>query len=867
MIRKQQHEYYGLVAAATLLMAATSPAFATDVTVSGFSDNTDACTTTVSPVSCPSLRSAIIYTNQNAGADTITLPAGTYTLSIQGVDETWSGSGTTADPYVPAITADATRGDLDITDDLTITGAGPDQTLIQWDSAIARDSDPATGDRIFHVQLAAGATANITSVVIQDLSLDNGQVGVVPDNNPVVTSTNYNIEVLGDGSIWQFRRMGGAIALGAGAAVVKYVPTVHGPGGGGGGSSEGGPFPDGNPGGDETSFTIDNVTLNHVVVAGSWAGADGGGLYSAVPATVEKSVISDNTSGTNGGGIYNDGTLTVSNSTIGKFFTTPPASLQATGVDLTVGNEAENGGGLFDTGFHTTAIDASAVTGNTAIGGGGIASRSGVIVNVTNTTVSGNAATDVGGGITTNGTVNLTNTTITDNTAATDATGGGGGLNSFGSGTYSFINTILSGNAKGATGAAVTSNCGCSGGSTTCATGRMVSRGHNLENGDTCSLGVSGDLSNTDPLLAALAGNNTSLIGLTETQAIDSTANGAAQTSPAIDAGDDAACPNNDQRGGLRPADGNLDNTATCDIGAFELFVHTADVHINNMVVPDTAKKGQDITLVVEAHNGPGATQTATGVSLAMTLPASFTYKSAAATGSGTVNTCSHDAATNVVTCSIGDLADDQTATVTVVATPTVATGPSDSPFTVSTTVSSATPADPISSNNSHSAQVRVTGDANMAITGTASVTRLYVNEGVTMSYTVTNQGNDDATNARFYTALPTGTGFVSATADNGGTCTATDNDVVCELGTVPMSAPVVHVTVKFTGTAAGTYSIAASVDADQTDADSSDNSTSTTVQVISGGSDSGGGAVNPLLVLIVIAGAGMRRAQQRRRA
>ncbi len=41
--------------------------------------------------------------------------------------------------------------------------------------------------------------------------------------------------------------------------------------------------------------------------------------------------------------------------------------------------------------------------------------------------------------------------------------------------------------------------------------------------------------------------------------------------SPAIDAGDDALCPSTDQRGEIRPQDGNNDGLAKCDIGAFEL--------------------------------------------------------------------------------------------------------------------------------------------------------------------------------------------------------------------------------------------------------------------------------------------------------
>ncbi len=437
------------------------------------------------------------------------------------------------------------------------------------------DTDPLTGDRIFHVQVAAGAEANIASVVIQDLAVVNGEVGLIPTDaaSYALEITNaYDIAidatVPDQLTIWQFRRMGGAIALGAGYGVVLYEETVHGPGGavgggmgGGGGSDDGGPFPGGKPG-EEEGFGIDSVTLNRVAIVSSWAGADGGGLYSAVPATLNQTAVSGNFSGANGGGIYNDADMTVTESLVGAVF--DPATI-AQFPDLANGNVGENGGGLFDTGSHTTTISHSAINGNEAIGGGGIAGRALVTIDITNSTVSGNLASDVAGGINTNGTVNLQSVTVADNFADTDAPGGGAGLNSFGPGVFNFTSTVLQNNQKNAL-APVLSNCGCSGGGP-CAGGEMVSGGFNLEDGDSCDMDavLLSDQINTDALLGVLLDNG----GLTETQALGA-------GSPAIDAGDDAACQALasafDQRGTGFPRrnDGNGDGVVICDVGAVE---------------------------------------------------------------------------------------------------------------------------------------------------------------------------------------------------------------------------------------------------------------------------------------------------------
>src|ERR1044071_8912693 len=72
------------------------------------------------------LRAAIQETNALEGADTISVPDGTYTLSI-------SGAGEDA----------AATGDLDISDSLTISGAGMGSTVIDADGL----------DRAFQVQV------------------------------------------------------------------------------------------------------------------------------------------------------------------------------------------------------------------------------------------------------------------------------------------------------------------------------------------------------------------------------------------------------------------------------------------------------------------------------------------------------------------------------------------------------------------------------------------------------------------------------------------------------------------------------------------------------------------------------------------
>jgi large repetitive protein len=247
----------------------------------------------------------------------------------------------------------------------------------------------------------------------------------------------------------------------------------------------------------------------------------------------------DAPTGDGGAGILNhrDGDLTLSKSILNA-------------------NHAEFTGGGLDNAGKAALFDVT-ISGNTAEIGGGIFSNGTLLLK--GITFVGNMATHSGGGLDNNKSATLTNVTFSDNTAILL----GGGINN--DQTLYLINTTLYNNSTAinneTTGNITTKNTIVAGSTDgdNCKNDGTIKGDYNLDSGVSCNFSSAHDQSGTDPLLDPLGDNK----GLTWTHALQ-------EGSPAIDRGTNSDCPLTDQRGALRPADGDGAESIVCDIGAYE---------------------------------------------------------------------------------------------------------------------------------------------------------------------------------------------------------------------------------------------------------------------------------------------------------
>src|SRR5882724_4389657 len=217
------------------------------------------------------LRAAIQEANAHTGPDMIMVPAGTYLLTIAGQAEDA-----------------AATGDLDITDDLTITGAGAGSTILEGNGI----------DRIFDVFNTA------SHVEISALTIRNGNPG--PGAGPASTAGYggglYNSSVLALSNVIVTSNTaavnGGGIENDGDITLMDCVVTGNNAATFGGGI--------------DSALT---ASLTNVTVSGNMSGA-AGGIGNDSELTLDNVTVSDNTAMFTGGGIQNDVTATLTNVTI-----------------------------------------------------------------------------------------------------------------------------------------------------------------------------------------------------------------------------------------------------------------------------------------------------------------------------------------------------------------------------------------------------------------------------------------------------------------------------------------------------------------------------------------------------------------------
>lgn len=332
------------------------------------------------------------------------------------------------------------------------------------------------------------------------------------------------------------------------------------------------PVGGGNPGLGGALLLIDGstTTISASSFSGNTAGQSGGAIYIDQDATVSilGGTIVDNVAQSNfGGAILNEGNTRIEGVVIarntavgfggGISSASSPSGERSRVATLyiraseIVENRGGDAGGLGNFNGATLTIDDSLIalneTTKTSLAfGGGLLMDSGQ-GRITNTTFSGNRA-GAGGAVSNNGSgassLVLAHATIFGNTAT--APGGGSALARFNGGSTSLRNSLVGGNCNVA----------------------MTSLGGNIESpGNTCGFALASDARNVASLqLGALAANG----GPTRTHnpaagslAVDFVAPGSC-----LDAA--GAVLTRDQRGFLRPYDGNGDLLARCDAGAVE---------------------------------------------------------------------------------------------------------------------------------------------------------------------------------------------------------------------------------------------------------------------------------------------------------
>ncbi len=527
------------------------------------------CATEGQEYSVCTLRAAIMEANALPGVDTVLLPPGTYSLTLFGPFDN-----------------NGAVGDLDVLEPLVLAGAGRHLTFIDA---------TGLGDRVLDLLtpavLGVDELPNQEATVLSGITLTGGNSpstkGPSPGGAGIRNLTELELiacAIVGNSAAFAFGDSG------------SYQYDGGDTGGGGGVLNLGTLLAS------ESDFSSNDADDSE---------SGGGGLLNLGTATLVGCTISDNSAedvhGGGGGGIANLGTLTLERCEVSGNSADDSGrgggGLLHDGSDLTIvdsvlsGNRADvafqncgamAGGGGLSVFADSVFVARSTISDNATRadcegqpeGGGGVYAGAADDLFFVNTTISGNEASGAlhGGGafLCVDCASAFHNCTIAENSVVADesfpSSQFGAGLSVVGSGSVAYENTIVLGNFRYPNAELmITDDCAAD------LLAAFASGGYNLLGGGSdCAADWQTDVvipgSSTSGVLGPLADNG----GPTATHAL------VPGSSPAIDAANPVGCTFDDaelldqplsvdQRGRPRPADGDHDSLAVCDIGAYEL--------------------------------------------------------------------------------------------------------------------------------------------------------------------------------------------------------------------------------------------------------------------------------------------------------
>ena len=437
-----------LLALVAVLVA--SLALAAPYTVNSTADRVDAnigngeCRTSVGTCT---LRAAIQEANATSGHDTIEVSAGIYELGIPTVNDDLPST-----------------GDFDITDTVTIVGAGTGATFVDGGVPLPSADPNARGiDRLFEVHPTAGNVTfsrltlregfapedgagiqnwspgllRLDTVHVKD-NLAGGVGGGINNAEPVsydwetaplnppksgrveIVNSTFSGNASGGGGAAVNNSGTGTVSILANSKVVdnpgEMIPDPQDPEGviPAAGVYE----PSAGAIANQAEFdVVGTIKIADSTVARNYAGHDGAGVANlgSGTLTIERSTITDNTTEAEGGGVYSTGgRLTITGGTISA-------------------NHAHEGGGIYSGGANDKAglrsrvtITGTKVENNIAeAGGGGISSGGDAQVDITDAQIIGNVAGDAGGGLANGDRAGLALTRVTFTGNITNNEGGG----------------------------------------------------------------------------------------------------------------------------------------------------------------------------------------------------------------------------------------------------------------------------------------------------------------------------------------------------------------------------------------------------------------------------------------------------------